>query len=160
MYGIYLQAVGLGTGTPSIRDVRVGYKIGSRPRRIAQHVAEWLVSRDETTTPMSCCSAAVLLVPLVDGCVLRFMGTVHDEGAALALLSSSLPGPNFLNVFSWVQKCVGKISEKSFWLPLMVRCCHDRIVCSWPRYISAEIGCEEPIIGNNARRQYWFRLHW
>jgi hypothetical protein len=49
--------------------------------------------------------------------VLGFMGTIHDEGVALALLLCShllCAGPNFLNVFTWVEKCVGNILLESF----------------------------------------------
>jgi hypothetical protein len=64
---------------------------------------------------MSCC--LLLLVPIVDGCVLGFMGTIHDEGVALALLLCShllCAATNFLNVFTWVEKCVGNILLESF----------------------------------------------
>jgi hypothetical protein len=110
MYRIYLQAAGLGTGTPSMRDVRVGYKNREAgPRRIAQHVAEWLVSGDETTTPMSCCSAAAgstrrrLRAP--------FHGHRPRRGsrtAIAALLSSSLRRPQLSECFSVGSKMCGE----------------------------------------------------
>jgi hypothetical protein len=47
----------------------------------------------------------------------------------------------------------GNIREKLLVAANGAVCCHDRIACSWRGYISAEIGCEEPIIGNIVKRQ-------